>query len=97
MAVITYSPGIETVSGSMAKPKKLNGHNHGNYVIGTGIDTFLGINPYTAGSETVEGILKGSVTEMCGAKYFEEHDLDKLAQMMIDRIEEKRAALASCN
>ncbi len=69
----------------------------GNYVIGTGIDTFLGINPYTAGSETVEGILKGSVTEMCGAKYFEEHDLDKLAQMMIDRIEEKRAALASCN
>ena len=35
MAVITYSPGIETVSGSMAKPKKLNGHNHGNYVIAT--------------------------------------------------------------
>jgi hypothetical protein len=34
---------------------------------------------------------------MIGAKYFEEHDLDKLAQMMIDRIEEKRAALASCN
>jgi carbon-monoxide dehydrogenase catalytic subunit len=69
----------------------------GNYVIGTGIDTFLGINPYTAGSEVVEGILKGSVADICGAKYFEEHDLDKLAQMMIDRIEEKRAALASCN
>ena len=35
MAVITYSPGIETVSGSMAKPKKLNGHNHGNYMVMT--------------------------------------------------------------
>ena len=67
MAYITYAPGIDTVSGAMAKPAKNSGHIHGNYVIGTGIDTFLGINPYTAGSETVEGILKGSVTEMCGA------------------------------
>ena len=35
MAVITYAPGIETVSGSLAKPKMVNGHNHGNYVIAT--------------------------------------------------------------
>ena len=35
MAVVTYAPGIETVSGSLAKPKKVAGHNHGDYLIGT--------------------------------------------------------------
>ena len=35
MAIVTYSPGIETVSGSLAKPKKKDGHNHGDYLIGT--------------------------------------------------------------
>ena len=35
MAVTTYSPGIETVSGALAKPKKQDGHNHGDYLIGT--------------------------------------------------------------
>ena len=25
--------GIETISGAMKKPKKLNGHNHGNYLV----------------------------------------------------------------
>ena len=69
----------------------------GNYVVSTGIDTFLGINPYTSGSSEVEGLLKGGIEEWVGAKYFEEHDLDKLADMMIERIEEKRAALECCN
>ena len=27
--------GIETISGAMKKPKKQNGHNHGNYLIAT--------------------------------------------------------------
>ena len=27
--------GIETISGAMKKPKKLNGHNHGNYLVAT--------------------------------------------------------------
>ena len=27
--------GIETISGAMKKPKKMNGHNHGNYLIAT--------------------------------------------------------------
>ena len=25
--------GIETISGAMKRPKKLNGHNHGNYLV----------------------------------------------------------------
>ena len=35
MGKVTYSPGIEYVKGSLAKPKKQNGHNHGDYLIGT--------------------------------------------------------------
>ena len=27
--------GIETISGAMKKPKKMNGHNHGNYLVAT--------------------------------------------------------------
>ena len=35
MGVVKYSPGIEYVKGSLAKPKKQDGHNHGDYLIGT--------------------------------------------------------------
>ena len=35
MGKVSYSPGIEFVSGSLAKPKKKDGHNHGDYLIGT--------------------------------------------------------------
>ena len=35
MAVASYSSGIETISGSLAKPKKVDGHSHGDYLIGT--------------------------------------------------------------
>ena len=35
MAVVTYAPGIQYVKGSLAKPKKENGHKHGDYLIGT--------------------------------------------------------------
>ncbi len=27
--------GIETISGALKRPKKLNGHNHGNYLVAT--------------------------------------------------------------
>ena len=33
MAYVTLSGQFETASGSWRKPKKVNGHNHGNYVI----------------------------------------------------------------
>ena len=35
MGIVKYSPGIEFVKGSLAKPKKQDGHNHGDYLIGT--------------------------------------------------------------
>jgi hypothetical protein len=35
MGVVKYATGIEYVKGSLAKPKKQNGHNHGDYLIGT--------------------------------------------------------------
>ena len=35
MGKVTYSPGIQYVQGSLAKPKKQEGHKHGDYLIGT--------------------------------------------------------------
>ena len=34
MGKVVYSTGIQYVKGSLAKPKKLDGHNHGDYLIG---------------------------------------------------------------
>jgi hypothetical protein len=35
MGKVTYSPGIQYVQGALARPKKVDGHNHGEYLIGT--------------------------------------------------------------
>ena len=35
MAKVTWSPGIDNVSGALAKAKKKDGHSCGDYVIGT--------------------------------------------------------------
>ena len=36
MAIMKVGPaGIETISGAMKRPKKQNGHNHGNYLVAT--------------------------------------------------------------
>ena len=35
MGKVTYAPGIQYVNGSLAKPKKIDGHSHGDYLIGT--------------------------------------------------------------
>ena len=35
MGKVTYSPGIQFVLGAMSKPKKVDGHSHGDYLIGT--------------------------------------------------------------
>ena len=35
MAKVTYAPGIDYVQGSLAKPKKKDGHKCGDYLIGT--------------------------------------------------------------
>ncbi|MEI3199371.1 MAG: anaerobic carbon-monoxide dehydrogenase catalytic subunit [Lachnospiraceae bacterium] len=65
----------------------------GNYVVATGIDTFLGVDPYVAGSEEVAGLLTSGIRDWVEAAYTVEKDIDKLGDKMIERIEEKRAAL----
>jgi len=35
MGIVKYAPGIEYVKGSLAKPKKKDGHKCGDYLIGT--------------------------------------------------------------
>lgn len=65
----------------------------GNYVVGTGIDTFLGVDPYVSGSTEVAELLTGGVREWTGAAYTVEKDIEKLVDAMIERIEEKRAAI----
>lgn len=65
----------------------------GNYVVATGIDTYLGVEPYATGSSEVDGLLKGGIRDWVEAAYTVEKDIDKLGDLMIERIEEKRAAL----
>ena len=65
----------------------------GNYVVATGIDTYLGVEPYAYGSSEVDGLLKGGLKDWVEACYTVEKDIDKLGDLMIERIEEKRTAL----
>ena len=65
----------------------------GNYVVATGIDTFLGVDPYTKGGPGVVSLLQGSIKDWVGANYTVELDIEKLGDKMMERIEEKRAAL----
>ena len=67
----------------------------GNYVVATGIETFLGVDPYVKGSSEICELLTGEhgVKDWVEANYTVELDIDKLGDMMIERIEQKRAAL----
>ncbi len=65
----------------------------GNYVVSTGIDTFLGVEPQVTGSNEVVGLLTDGIRDWVEAAYTVEKDIDKLGDLMIQRIEEKRAAL----
>ncbi len=65
----------------------------GNYVVATGIDTFLGVDPYVSGSSEIAGWLTNGIRDWVEAAYTVEKDIDKLGDMMIARIEEKRAAV----
>ncbi|MCC8044765.1 MAG: anaerobic carbon-monoxide dehydrogenase catalytic subunit [Clostridiales bacterium] len=65
----------------------------GNYVVATGLDTFLGVDPYASGSSEVEDLLQGGIRDWVEAAYTVETDIDKLVDKMIERIEEKRTAL----
>ena len=67
----------------------------GNYVVATGLDTYLGVDPYVSGSSEICDLLTGEdgVNKWVEAKYTVEKDIEKLGDMMIERIEQKRAAL----
>ena len=65
----------------------------GNYVVSTGIDTFLGVDPYTKGGPEVVKLLQGDIRNWVGANFTVELDIEKLGDEMIEAIEAKRAAL----
>ena len=67
----------------------------GNYVVATGIETFLGVDPYSKGSEEVTRLLQGEdgVNQWVEAKFVVDTDIDALGDKMIACIEAKRAAL----
>ena len=65
----------------------------GNYVVATGIDTFLGVDPYVSGSDQIASLLTDGVRNWVEAAYTVETDIEKLVDKMIERIEEKRAAI----
>ena len=67
----------------------------GNYVVATGIETFLGVDPYSKGSTEVTELLQGEhgIKEWVEAKFVVETDIEKLGDKMIECIEAKRAAL----
>ena len=65
----------------------------GYYVVATGIDTFLGVDPYVSGSDQIAQLLTEGVRDWVEAAYTVEKDIDKLGDAMIARIEEKRTAL----
>ncbi len=65
----------------------------GNYVVATGIDTFLGVHPMVKASNVVDGLLQGGIRDWVGANYHVQLDIDKLGDEMIEAIEAKRDAL----
>ena len=67
----------------------------GNYVVATGIETFLGVDPYSKGSEEVTRLLQGEdgIKEWVEAKFVVDTDIDSLGDKMIACIEAKREAL----
>ena len=50
----------------------------GNYVVATGIDTFLGVDPYVSGSSEMGEWLTNGVRDWVEAAYTVETDIDKL-------------------
>ncbi len=67
----------------------------GNYVVATGIETFLGVDPYSKGSTEVTELLQGEngINQWVEAKFVVDTDIESLGDKMIACIEAKRAAL----
>ena len=65
----------------------------GNYVVATGIDTSLGVEPNPQGGPEVVQLLQNDIKDWVGAKFVVDLDIERLGDKMIEAIEEKRAAL----
>ena len=87
-----YLPALATLYFALAS---IWGLPYVEQVVGTitAIDTFLGVDPYVSGSTEVAGLLTEGVRDWVEAAYTVEKDIDKLGDLMIERIEEKREAL----
>jgi carbon-monoxide dehydrogenase catalytic subunit len=64
-----------------------------NYVVSTGIDTYLGIEPQVKGSAQMMELITEGTRKVTGAGFIINTDPSVLAQAMIDGLEAKRAAL----
>ena len=64
-----------------------------NYVIGSGIETFLGIEPQVKGSDKMMELITDGTRELVGAGFTIDTDPENLVKLMIEEIEEKRIAL----
>ena len=64
-----------------------------NYVVATGIDVYLGIQPQVSGSEEMMSLITEGTRDIVGAGYVINTDPDELVKAMIDGIEAKRDAL----
>ncbi|MBI6871838.1 anaerobic carbon-monoxide dehydrogenase catalytic subunit [Clostridium aciditolerans] len=62
----------------------------GTYVVGSGIDAWLGVVPPVTGSPFVTDYLLNKMEEDYGAKFYVETDPQKAAEQMFERIEAKR-------
>ncbi len=65
----------------------------GNYVVSSGIDTYLGVYPQITGSPEMVDLLTNKIENIVGAKFAVEMDPHKLSALALERIEFKRTAL----
>jgi carbon-monoxide dehydrogenase catalytic subunit len=65
----------------------------GAYVVSSGVFTVLGTVPQVLGSPVVTELLTKGANDVVGAAFAVEVDPFKAAKLMIDHIDEKRAAL----
>jgi anaerobic carbon-monoxide dehydrogenase catalytic subunit len=65
----------------------------GCYVVASGIDTFLGINPPVTGSPNVVHFLVDKIENITKAKFFVNENYKELSKMIINNIDEKREKL----
>ena len=64
-----------------------------NYVVSTGIEVFLGIDPLVSGSEAMMDLITNGTRKMVGAGYTINTNPDELVKNIIDAVEAKRTAL----